>query len=122
MYLASFRASEEALPDFVNNVTVEAQGLGLSSEHARIVQNRLDLLLRLESIRLRSKVLELSFEGSQVFHSARIVTDLRPVFALNSGLDVKGLMVVHNLKLEYFTGEGTKETYILMDDDDIVEL
>ncbi len=122
MYLASFRAPEASIPDFVNNAVAEAQSLALSPEHALPLKARLHVLLRLESIRLRSKVLELSFEASQVFHSTRILTDLRPVFALDAGLDVKGLMVVHELKIEYFTGEGTKETYISMDDDDIAQL
>jgi hypothetical protein len=122
MYLASFRAAEASLPEFVKNAVAEAQSLGLSPEHALTLNERLHVLLRLESIRLLSKVLELSFEASQVFHSTRILTDLRPVFALASGLDVKGLMVVHTLKIEYFTGEGTKETYISMDDDDIARL
>jgi hypothetical protein len=122
MYLASFRASEASLPEFVNNAVAEAQSLGLPPEHARTLKERLHVLLQLESIRLRSKVLELSFESSQVFHSTRILTDLRPVFALDSGLEVKGLMVLHTLKIEYFTGEGTKETYILMDDDDVAQL
>ena len=58
----------------------------------------------------------------RVFQSTRIVTDLRPVFGLDSGLDVKGLMVVHTLKIEYFADEGTRETYISMDDDDMAQL
>jgi hypothetical protein len=65
MYLASYRTPEASLPEFVESAAAEAQSYGLPPEHALALKDRLRVLLRLESIRLRSKVLELTFENAQ---------------------------------------------------------
>jgi len=122
MYLASYRTPHSGLSEFVESVIAEARSFGLSAEHLRRLSDRLLRLLRLDSLRLRSKVLELAFESAQIFQSGRVLTDLRPVFSLVSGMDIEGMMVLHTLKIEYFTGEGTKETYVSMDDDDMAQL
>jgi hypothetical protein len=122
MYLASYRTPEASLPEFVESIVSELQKHGVIPEQTRRLTHRLLDILRLDSVRLRTKSTELAFENSTVFQSGRVITDLRPVFGLNASLEVAGALVVHTLKIEYFTGEGPKEIYISLDDDDIAVL
>ncbi len=79
-------------------------------------------LLQVESLSLRAKAVDLQVDHANVFQSTRILTDLRPVFAIDSVSDVRGLLISHTLKIEYYHDEGTKEIFISLDDRDLSEL
>jgi hypothetical protein len=125
LFLLGYRQSQnvdEFAASVAENMQHARQEVAVAPAASDLLRLRLVEALRVESLRLRTKAVELMFEGAQVFQAARIVTDFRPVFGGEAGLDIMGGLVVHNLKLEYFTVDGTGEMYLSMDDDDILQL
>ena len=74
---------DSPIPDFVEDVAqaldeAGVEGLGLSNEDRERFKDRLAALLDVESASIESKAADVQFENERTFHSARIVTDLRP--------------------------------------------
>jgi len=67
---------------------------------------RLQALLGLESVETTGRALDLQTEHEHLFHSARILTDIRPVFGDSPKEPPSGALVIESLKIEYFD-EGT---------------
>jgi len=67
-----------------------------------------------------AKVADVRTEYQSLFYHARVLTDLRPVF---DGDDSKkqspAMVIVHSLKIEYGTMEGTREIYLSLDSADL---
>jgi hypothetical protein len=80
-------------------------------------------LVRSKAIEMISKVIDLSYEYSNLYRSGRIITDLRPVFSdTENGLEVDAGVVSFSLRLRYDSSDGEKELTIAMDSRDIVQL
>lgn len=121
-YFASLLGPTDTPGALIEDVLSQwSQHEGSSSDPAKteILRTRLNILLRIESLHLSAKAADLAVETTQFLENIRIVTDIRPVFGGDKDLDVRGALVMHTLKLEYFTSEGSKELYIAIDDDDI---
>jgi hypothetical protein len=54
-------------------------------------------------------------EFERIFESGRIVTDLRPIFGESVAERPAALAVVHELRIKYFTLEGSKEFFVSLD-------
>jgi hypothetical protein len=67
---------------------------------------RLQALLDLESVETTGRALDIQTEHEHLFHSARILTDIRPVFGDDPKEPPSGALVIESLKIEYFD-EGT---------------
>jgi hypothetical protein len=68
--------------------------------------DRLKVLLGLQSVVTTARALDLLTENEHLFHSARVLTDIRPVFSDDPKEAPKGALVTETLKVEYFD-EGT---------------
>lgn len=85
--------------------------------------NRLVRLLSVNSVDLSSKASELFHEHSNVFESARIISDVRPVFGKGSASEsIAGVVVVNTLKIKFFDRAGSKDIYIGLDEQDIEQV
>jgi len=74
------------------------------------------------SLGLTSKAADLLAEHSRVFCTARILTDLRPVFSSDVGVRPASFLIIHKLRLGYFENGELHHAYFALDDEDIVEL
>ena len=93
----------------------------LPTDKRAILAERLKALLDIEVFRLSARAFAIQHEYEKVLRSARIVSDIRPVFT-DSATDMEGLMIVHNLKLSYMDSGHYKEAVFAMDDEDVAML
>lgn len=75
---------------------------------------RLQTLLDLESVITTGRALDLLTEHEHLFHSARILTDIRPVFGDDPKEPPSGALIVEALKVEYFDEGTTCSLYLAL--------
>jgi hypothetical protein len=107
--------------DFASDVST-ASDLQLDAVDRQALHERLTRLLSLENVVTTSKVVDLADEHERIFHSARIVTDIRPVFADDPKQPPDGVITFHLLKLQSFASGRVEDVSIAMDDNDLAEL
>lgn len=92
----------------------------LDSEQAKF-RDRLEKLLGVTSISFAAKAIGLRGDFACLLCDAKILTDLRPVFAKPGELPI-GAMITHTLKLGYHEDREHKQLYIALDARDISTL
>lgn len=75
---------------------------------------RLQLLLDLDSVVTTGRALDLLTEHEHLFHSARILTDIRPVFGDDPKEPPAGALIIEALKVEYFDEGTTRSLYLAL--------
>lgn len=95
----------------------------IEDAHLSRLQTSLEKLLKVPSISLAAKATNILLENERSLITSRILTDVRPVFDLDTN-DIGGGLVIHTLKLEYFASnvEATNEFFVCLDSEDIDEL
>jgi hypothetical protein len=120
LFIHSFPGSNEyPLPDFVRDVTESVE-----AEDARFkgLAQRLESLLAVENLRLRSKAVDLLVDHSQTFQGARVFTDVRPVFDSTASNVIRGALVFHTLKIDYYRDSEPREAFFALDERDVATL
>ena len=115
---------DSPIPDFVEDVAqaldeAGVEGLGLSNEDRERFKDRLAALLDVESASIESKAADVQFENERTFHSARIVTDLRPIFGPNPEDGPIGAVIVHMLRITYRERTQLRDVFIALDTEDV---
>lgn len=86
-------------------------------------RQKLITLLGAEIFGIVSKVHDLATEDERRFCSARIMTDLRPVFGATVQDGPRAMVVIHLLKLAYHEGDARHHHfYVALDDKDLQAL
>lgn len=96
--------------------------LKITEENKEIFKDRLFNLLDISSSTDLLKAANVRSDHMNVYQEARILTDIRPVFATNIEDDLRGIVIVHSLKICYSGGNESKDFYVAMDDNDIKTL
>jgi hypothetical protein len=96
--------------------------LRLSSNDRARFKTYLVELLDVETVRLGSKALEMLFENQRSFLSARIVTEVRPIFGSHPEDTPAGALIVHMLKITYREEGQNKEFFVALDTTDVDKL
>ncbi len=76
------------------------------------------------AIRSVSKANDLAYDHANLFQSARIVTDIRPVFndLDDDGMDIDGAVVSYTLRLHFDNREGDHSLSVALDEVDIIAI
>jgi hypothetical protein len=87
-------------------------------------RGRLTKLLNITALRVSAKATLLHAEYEHSFCTARILSDIRPVYDNGVKGAPSGAIIMHTLKLSYHEGAtgGINEIYISMGSDDVAEL
>jgi hypothetical protein len=86
-------------------------------------KKKLEIILGAQELDITSKAKNLAVQDERTFCSARIMTELRPVFDDGSDAQPKAMVLVHRLKILYHAGSSDhKELYLALDADDLKEL
>ncbi len=93
--------------------------LKLSGEDRERFKERLIDLLSVESVIIGAKALELMFENQRSYSSARVVTEVRPIFGSTPGESPTGALIVHMLKITYREEDQEKEFFVALDTLDV---
>ncbi len=87
----------------------------------KAVEPQIEELLSIEKVGAVSKALALAYEYANLYESAQIITDIRPVYN-EDGSDIQGSIVSYTLRMNYDDAEGNHTLSIAMDEKDIQEL
>lgn len=99
------------------------QELKLSGQDREDFRDRMVRLLSVESIDVGLKANELLLDHEHTIHSARVLTDIRPVFGIDLEEPAKAAVIVHMLKISYHDESSeVKEFYVALDTGDISRL
>jgi hypothetical protein len=88
------------------------------------VGHRLSQLLDFESLVVSTKAEGLMYEYENIFSTARVVTDIRPVFGFDVEELPKAAVIIHTLSLHYYHEGNHREIRLALDEidiDDIIE-
>jgi hypothetical protein len=109
------------VPDFVAAV-VSLEELAIPENESDKVGRALEAYLITPSIAGTAKVTDVFTENERIFLSARIVTDLRPVFGDSAKEPPIGAAIVHLLKVSYHSALDDLDFYVAMDGGDLATL
>ncbi|HWT01915.1 MAG TPA: hypothetical protein VN256_16830 [Pyrinomonadaceae bacterium] len=93
-----------------------------SKEQLAQFKERLTRLLNAPSLQLIAKAHDVLLEHAQTFSSARIVSDIRPVFRDSVDDQPVAAVIVHMLNLTYFQAGERQEFVVALDTKDIQDL
>lgn len=96
----------------------EDEQLKITDTNRTIFKDRLFKILDISSSTDLLKAADVRSDHVNVYQEARILTDIRTVFAPNIEDDPRGAVIVHNLKICYYEGKERKDFYVAMDDND----
>lgn len=116
-----------SIPEFLEQLTqaMEQSGndkLQLPSQNHDLFKAHLMSLLDSRALTITAKAPEVWFDHKYAFCSARIFSDIRPVFSMQAEVLPLAAGIVHTLKITYHTGDKTDDFYIAMDAGDIKTL
>ena len=118
-----FDNKDELAQDLVEAIEDSRPGeLKLPATERECFKQQLSKFLDVDSLRIASKALFLLHEYERVFCSARVMTDIRPIFGSSPDDAPRAALIVHTLKLNYHDATGLKQFYITMDSDEMDEL
>ncbi len=78
-------------------------------------------LLGSDVVRIVGKTLDLSYEYANVLQTARIITDVRPIFTPDA-TSIDGAVISHKLFIRYYNVEGQKTFTMTLDEGDLKRL
>jgi hypothetical protein len=107
----------EVVVDAIRNDHV----VDLSKEEALLLTNRLKRLAKVECLEIIAKGNVLLRANDQNFHSASIVSELRPVF-IGEELKVSAGLILHQLAIRTVRNGRPETTYFTLDSEDILSL
>jgi hypothetical protein len=79
------------------------------------------LLESKDSLALTSKALDVLTDAERVYYSARILTDVRPLFD-ESGRKIEASVIVHNLHIHFGKDDEHRDFFVLLDTNDVKDL
>ncbi|MDO8042296.1 hypothetical protein [Janthinobacterium sp. SUN137] len=123
LLISSGKPVNEVVEELLNAIRNQAPS-GKNLEEDKIEQLRANLqkLLRVPSIYMGAKATSVLTDNQSNFLSARILTDVRPVFELES-TDVAAAVILHNLKISFASqGDSEREFFVSMDAVDVQSL
>lgn len=86
-------------------------------------RTRIGVLLQAEAtLGVTAKAVDLMAEHEKVYCSARVITDLRPIFSPDVTKEPTEILVVHNLRIGYHESGELCHTYFSMDASDLEDL
>ena len=96
--------------------------LTIPADSRKVFGERFYRALRIGRLADLARAVDVATEFDALYHTARCFTDIRPVFSRSPEDAVKGAVVVHNLRLDYFTPEDSKSVTITLADEDVQHL
>jgi hypothetical protein len=111
--------SAQALADGVANSTLIANANEFTLETKKILSDRIvKLVSDNRSLGVTSKAFDVMTENERTFCAARILSDIRPIFAENPET-ADAAVIIHNLQIAFHQNGKHQEFYVALDTDDI---
>lgn len=112
---------DNPLEEFASGIA-SSEDLALSPEAAEKLASRIQTLASIPAMAVTAKALDVAREHDRLFHGARFLTDIRPVFG-DSALDPPvGAVVTHVLRIDAFRNGESENYYVALDNSDLMAL
>lgn len=129
LYTGRAAHSEGGTSEFVEDViqtldegNPRANGEALDESGSQKLREQLTQFLDIKPMAVSTKAASIMFEHDRLFASAKVFSDLRPVFGSSAEDSPQAAIVCHNLVLHYFQSGRHKEFFVVLDTDDIEQL
>lgn len=110
-------------PEQVAEAVAGSADLELGPKSRERLRERVLALLSTPAISSTASAVELLTQHERNYQTARVFTDIRPIFQQNVGDPPTGAVIVEMLQLQTWDREGEGETlYVAMDESDLLEL
>jgi hypothetical protein len=97
-------------------------GLFMGEDEDKVLA-RIMPLFSISSLEQEEKAHVLEREHACLFHEAKVLTDIRPIFGLDIDAEPEGTIIGHTLKIVYHTGfREHKELFLALDTKDLRQL
>lgn len=103
-------------------IVSQSPQLELADDERSSFAGRLSSLLTIEAIGSVGKADDITTDHEHVFRSARILTDVRPVFGAAVDAAPEAAVIVAMLRIDHSTHGNSESTYFALDQDDLVAL
>ena len=118
-------STEEIIDDLIRIIKSGlVKELTYNEELEEILKKRLSMLLNNRQLYFASKSLDLLTEYENIFISARILSDIRPIFSQSVEKPLEAGMITHLLHIHYHHGDQIehKDLYLALDANDLKSL
>jgi len=106
-------------PDDVAETISADTSLDLSPADRETLRTRLSEGLRSQAVNTASRALAVVTSYDRMFTTARVLTDIRPVFPDDARAKPIACTVSHTLRIDYFREGDPESVYITMDNSDL---
>lgn len=122
IYRIESSVTAEKIAEEITSVlrTTSAEDLRLAEGEEEGFKDKLSKLLSLKVVDVSARAASVRGDYLKTFSDAKILTDIRPVFAETIG-DPIGAVISHTLKIEYHE-DGHKRFYVVLDAEDLRKL
>lgn len=105
---------ETFLQDFIDGIQ-SVPDLAVGADEVDRLRDKFERLLNIGAFNLLSKAKRLQRDGERLYCDAKIISDIRPVFATKPTDRPTAAVVTHTLKIGYHEGGEHKEFHIILD-------
>jgi hypothetical protein len=120
--LNAFRASHSYSVEDVAEAVSVADGLREDGVDSGQFARRLTNVLGTATVTLTAKALDVGAADERIYHSSRIVTDVRPIFEDDPSKPPVSAVVVHSLQVTYHKDNRIESFHVALDDTDLTKL
>ena len=93
---------------------IKSPNFSLSREKRDLLKNRLTTAFKAKGLRITAKAESVFSDTDKTFHSARVLTDLRPIFDEQAS-EISGAVVMHNLRIRYYEDLRIRDIYFSLE-------
>src|SRR5260221_1650275 len=125
LYALRFEGPKSTAIDFAEEICVALEknvrtdttrtDIDMTGQNREILKDRLVKLLSINAISTVLKATSVLIDHEHIFHSARLFTDIRPVFGDNPRGKPAAAVIVNMLRITYVKGREQKEFFVALD-------
>jgi len=126
--LISFKEdSGKTLPDFASSIAnsalaIASKDFAFNEDNRDVLRDRLIRIFEAKGpLALSAKALDLLTDAQNLFFSAKMLSDIRPVFS-EDGTVAEATVLVHHLLIHYRNGNDHKDFFVTLDNNDLKQL
>jgi hypothetical protein len=109
------------LADLMDGIS-KSQDLKMTAKDVTKLRSMFERILDIDSLNTVSKAARLQRDGERLYCTAKILSDIRPVFGHDANARPSGAVLTHDLRLSYHEGKEHKEFHVVLDSDDLAAL
>lgn len=124
LYFKASHPTASVLKDVSSTLTrsEDKEAPKLDSSLVSRFEKNLGQILALSEVTLKAKALSVATDSQRLFSEARILSDMRPVFGEDTSKAPLGVVLLHNLKIQFAEDGEEREFFVSLDAQDLREL